>query len=61
MVDGLPRAFRYQPAANQAKWSSHKNVRGGVVIRDFLGILGTDLDERPPKHAEEYGGSIGPF
>ena len=38
-----------------------KNMRGGVVIRDFLGIPGADFDGRPPKHADEYGGSNGPY
>ncbi len=31
-------AILFQPATNQAKWSSRKSVRGGVVIRDFLGL-----------------------
>ena len=33
-----------QPAANQAKWSSRRFMRGGVVIRDFLGLQHTDLN-----------------
>lgn len=44
-----------RPAAKQAKWSSRKFVRGEVV--NFLGILGTDVDEHPSKHASDYGGS----
>ena len=45
MVDGLPGAFRL--------------MRGGVVIRDYSGIPGTDSDEHPSDHASEYGGSNG--
>ncbi len=47
-------------AANQAKWSNRKSVRGWVVIRNYLGIPGTDFDERPPKHVSICDGSNGP-
>ena len=46
-----------QPAAKQAKWSSRKTLRGEMVIRDFHRILYTKSDERPSKHASDYGGS----
>ena len=49
----------FQPAAKHAKWSSRKLMRGEVVIRDFLKIRCTELDERPPEHASDYGGSNG--
>ena len=40
-----------QPAANHAKRSNRKTVRGVVVMCDFLGILGTESHERSSKHA----------
>ena len=43
--DGYSRSnIVHQPAANQVKWSSCKSARGGVVIRDYLWIPGTDID-----------------
>ena len=46
-------------AANHAKWSSRKSVRGWVVICDYLGLWHTDCDARPSNYAFKCAGSNG--
>ena len=48
-----------QSAANWPTPASRKFVRGWVVIRDYLGLWRTDLDERPSEHVSTYCGPNG--